>query len=268
PPRRSLHGRIVQAIERLHEDHSAGEVERLAQHAVRGELWEQAAFYLRQPGTKAAARSALPDARGWFEQALEALARMPESPSTLTEGLEIRLDLWVVLNQLGEVRQALERLRVAEVLADRLNDDRQRGRVCATVTNLHSLLGELDEALATGERALEITDGLGDLRLRILSTTYLEQVHYFRGDYQRVVELATDNLAVLPAAVDPAPLGSARAPAGQGSLLARPEPHPAREIHGGLGARRRGDPARRADAARDAPGTGPPCLRHHASHPV
>jgi len=197
--RRALHGRIVQAIERLHEDHSAGEVERLAQHAVRGELWEQAAYYLRQAGVKAAERSALSDARGWLEQALDALARMPETPSTLAEGLEIRLDLRVVLNQIGEVRQALGRLREAEVLADRLNADRQRGRVSATLTNLHSLLGELDEAVASGDRALEIAGTLGDLRLRILSTTYLEQVHYFRGDYQRVVELAKDNLAALPA---------------------------------------------------------------------
>src|SRR5262245_14559689 len=86
--RRALHGRIVQAIERLHEDHSAGEVERLAQHAVRGELWEQAAYYLRQAGVKAAERSALSDARGWLEQALDALARMPETPSTLAQGLE------------------------------------------------------------------------------------------------------------------------------------------------------------------------------------
>src|SRR5262245_54976903 len=197
--RRALHGRIVQAIERLHEDHSAGEVERLAQHAVRGELWEQAAYYLRQAGVKAAERSALSDARGWLEQALDALARMPETPSTLAQGLEIRLDLRVVLNQIGEVRQALGRLREAEVLADRLNADRQRGRVSATLTNLHSLLGELDEAVASGDRALEIAGTLGDLRLRILSTTYLEQVHYFRGDYQRVVELAKDNLAALPA---------------------------------------------------------------------
>ena len=37
------------------------------------------------------------------------------------------------------------------------------------------------------------------MRLRILTTTYLEQAHYFRGDYERVVELATDNLAALPA---------------------------------------------------------------------
>jgi tetratricopeptide (TPR) repeat protein len=70
------------------------------------------------------------------------------------------------------------------------------------MTNAHSLLGELDEALATGTRALEIAERLGDLKLRILTTTYLEQAHYFRGDYAQVVELATDNLAALPADSD------------------------------------------------------------------
>jgi hypothetical protein len=37
---------------------------------LRGELREKAVHYLRQAGLKAAARSALPDARVWFEQAL------------------------------------------------------------------------------------------------------------------------------------------------------------------------------------------------------
>jgi tetratricopeptide (TPR) repeat protein len=36
------------------------------------------------------------------------------------------------------------------------------------------------------------------LRLRIPTTTYLEQAHYLRGEYERVVELATDNLTALP----------------------------------------------------------------------
>jgi tetratricopeptide (TPR) repeat protein len=174
-------------------------VERLARHALRGEMWEKATHYLREAGLKAAARSALPDARGWFEQALGALEELSPSPSTLTQGLEIRLELRLVLNQLGEVRQAPERLREAEALAERLNDERQRGRVGAMVTNLHSLLGELEEALVTGNRALEIAARLGDARLRILRTTYLEQAHYFRGEYERVVELATGNLAILPA---------------------------------------------------------------------
>ena len=197
--RRALHARIVEAIETLHRDRLAEQVERLAHHALRGEVWEKAVHYLRQAGRKAAARSALPDARAWFEQALGVLEALPESPSTLEQAFEIRLELRPVLNQLGEVRRALERLREAEALAERLNDDRRRGRVCAFMTNIHSLLGELDEALVTGTRALEIAGRLGDLRLRILTTTYLEQAHYYRGDYERVVELATDNLAALPA---------------------------------------------------------------------
>ena len=43
-------------------DRLAEHVERLAHHAVRGEVWEKAVRYLRQAGAKAAARSALPEA--------------------------------------------------------------------------------------------------------------------------------------------------------------------------------------------------------------
>ena len=197
--RRELHGRIVDAIETLHRDRLDEQIERLAHHALRGELREKAVDYLRQAGLKAAARSALQEARAWFEQALGVLEALPESQSTLEQAFEIRLELRPVLNQLGEVRRTLERLREAEALAERLNDDRWRVRVCVFMTNIHSLLGELDEALVTGTRALEIAGRLGDLRLRILTTTYLEQAHYCRGEYERTVELATDNLAALPA---------------------------------------------------------------------
>ena len=155
--------------------------------------------YLRQAGGKAAARSAFPAARVWFEQALGVINALPESPPTLEQGFEIRLELRPVLTMLGEVRQALERVREAETLAERMNDDRRRGRVCAFVTNAHILLGELDEALVVGTRALGIAGRLGDLRLRLLTTTYLEQAHFSRGDYKRAVELTTDNLSALPA---------------------------------------------------------------------
>jgi class 3 adenylate cyclase/tetratricopeptide (TPR) repeat protein len=197
--RHELHARIVEAIETLHGDRLGEHIERLAHHAGRGQLQEKAVDYLRQAGLKAAARSALRDARTWFEQALGVLAELPESHSTLDQAFEIRLELRTVLAQLGEIRLALERLREAEALAERLNDDRRRGRVCAFMTTAHNNLGELDEALITGARALEIAGRLGDLRLRLVTTTYLEQAHFFRGDYDRVIELATGNLAALPA---------------------------------------------------------------------
>jgi class 3 adenylate cyclase/tetratricopeptide (TPR) repeat protein len=197
--RRDLHARLVDAIETLHPGRLGEQVERLAHHALRGEVWEKAVPYLRQAGLKAAARSALPEARDWFEQALGVLAALPESPSALEQGFEIRLELRPMLGQLGEYRRVLERLREAEAIADTLNDDGRRGRVCAVMTNAHSQLGELDEALVTGARALDIAGRRGDLPLRLLTTTYLEQAQYFRGEYELVVELATDNLAALPA---------------------------------------------------------------------
>ena len=197
--RHELHARIVEAIETLHGDRLGEQIERLAHHALRGDLREKAVDYLRQAGGKAVARSAPQEARGWFEQALSVLAALPESQSALEQAFEIRLELRPVLHQLGEPRQTLERLREAEVLAARLNDERRRGRVYAFMTIVHSLLGDLDEALVTGGRALEIAGRFEDLRLRILATIYLELAHHSRGEYERVVELATGNLVALPA---------------------------------------------------------------------
>ena len=209
PRRRLLHRAVAEALEAgdaasvdpmdtLHRDRLDEHIEELAHHAVRGGLREKAVEYLRRAGLKAAARSALPDARVGFEQALGVLEALPESRSTLEQAFEIRLELRPVLTLLGEVRQALERLREAEGLAEQLNDDRRRGRVCAEATSVHSQLGEPDSALGTGTRALEIAGRLGDLRLRIISTSYLEHARYLRGEYEQAVALATENLAALP----------------------------------------------------------------------
>jgi tetratricopeptide (TPR) repeat protein len=67
------------------------------------------------------------------------------------------------------------------------------------MANIHSQLGELDEARASGTRALEIAGRVGDLRLRTVTASQLQIVHYRQGEYERVVELATDNLAAVPA---------------------------------------------------------------------
>ena len=196
--RRHVHARVVDAIETLYGERLGEQVERLAHHAVRGALRRKAVHYLRQAGGRAAARSALSDARAWFEQALEILRALPEDEATLAEAYDIRLELRRVLRQLGEARQMLEHLREAEVLAERLQDDRRRGQVCALMTTVQVSLDALDEALAAGTGALEIAERLGDLELRILSATCLVQAYYYRGQYERVVEVGTDSLAALP----------------------------------------------------------------------
>jgi tetratricopeptide (TPR) repeat protein len=65
------------------------------------------------------------------------------------------------------------------------------------MAHAHFVLGGLDDALVSGTRALAIARAQGDLELRILTAVHLEQVHIFRGEYERAVELATDILAML-----------------------------------------------------------------------
>src|SRR5207244_5091006 len=44
--RRTLHARVVDALERVQAERLGEHVDRLAHHAVRGEVWEQAVGYL------------------------------------------------------------------------------------------------------------------------------------------------------------------------------------------------------------------------------
>lgn len=183
--RRILHARIVNAIETLHCERLGEYTERLAHHALRGELREKAVHYLRQAGLKAFERWALSEARRQFERALGVLEALPESRSTLEQAFDLRLELRPVLNQLGEIRQVLQRLREADSLADRLDDEGRRGSVCTFMTVAHMQLGELDEALVIGSRALDIAARRGDLWLRIPTTSVLVNTLYDRGDYER-----------------------------------------------------------------------------------
>ena len=58
--------RIVEAIEVLYADRLAEQVDRLAHHAVRGEVWDKVLAYGRQAGARAAARSAYREAVSVF----------------------------------------------------------------------------------------------------------------------------------------------------------------------------------------------------------
>jgi len=98
----NFHGGIVGVIETLHHERLGEQIERLAHHALRGELQEKAVSYLRQAGLKAAARSALPAARDWFEQALGTLEVLPENQATLEQAFEIRLELRPACGSGGE----------------------------------------------------------------------------------------------------------------------------------------------------------------------
>jgi predicted ATPase len=98
--RRALHARIFEAIETLYPDRLHEQVERLAHHAFRGELWEKALTYLRHAGDEALTRSAYPEAVARFEQALHPL---PATRQKVESAIDLRLELRQALFPLNEL---------------------------------------------------------------------------------------------------------------------------------------------------------------------
>jgi transcriptional regulator with AAA-type ATPase domain/tetratricopeptide (TPR) repeat protein len=187
--RKELHARIVGAIERAHPDRLTEHVERLAHHAVRGEVWEQAVTYLRQAGAKARARSANREAVSRFEQALDALQHLPESRARTEQAIDLHLDASGALTAMGGWAKATDHVRKAEALAEALGDERRLGWALMILANLAWNSGDSDRGLELGQRALTIAMGLNDVSLQTSVNYHLGVIGQARGSYRESAEV-------------------------------------------------------------------------------
>ena len=198
---RALHARIVEAIETLYSDRLIEQVERLAHHAARGEVWGKALTYLRQAGAKADARSANREAASYFEQALTALAHLPDDREMREQAIDLHFNLRISLAALGERERVLEHLRAAEALANALGDERRLARVNAYIARVLLAQGEYEQAVTACERAIAMARTLDDYGLEVLATVYLGLAYYCLGNYPKAVEALRRNLVPLDSPV-------------------------------------------------------------------
>ena len=185
--RRRLHARLVEVLEALAPERVAEQVAHLAQHALRGEVWDKALAYCRQAGDKALARSASREAVLCFEQALVAVAHLPESRARHEQAIDIRFGLRSALTALGDFARLLEVLREAESLAVALDDAHRLVRVSVCLSLYFYVMGTYDQAIAAGQRALKRATAGGESVLQALAHYCLGRAYQIQGNYRRAV---------------------------------------------------------------------------------
>lgn len=195
--RRLLHERIVVALEDLAGDRLNEQVERLAHHALCGEMWDKALLYCRQAGAKAMEHSAHREAVVYFEQALEVLQHLPETLDTEQQAIDLRFALRNALTPLGQFGRINDLLREAEALAEALSDQQRLGQVAAYKSMHCFIMGEHDQAIAAGERALAIATAREDFGLQVVANAYLGSAYYALGDYHWAMDFLRRNVAAL-----------------------------------------------------------------------
>jgi len=189
PARRALlHRRVAEALEALHAGALENQAMTLGIHYREGEAWAAAVVHFIQAGVVAAMRYAKRDAISCYEQALAALAHVPESRQTREQAAQLRFNLAHALFSVGQIARAKESFLDAEALAVALGDHRRLAQIHGGMTYLLGSEGDFEAATRSGLRALTIATSLADLGLEAWISIGLGRVYFAQGKYQAAIE--------------------------------------------------------------------------------
>jgi tetratricopeptide (TPR) repeat protein len=173
-------------------------LERLAYHGMRGEMWEKAYGYACDAGASAVALNANRSALEFFETAVDALARLPETDEHLAAGISLRFEIRDVLFVLGEPAGILAHLDAAETMAAKLKDSRHLIEVLLYKSGYYWSEGvNLEQAIPLAGRAYALAKELDDDELVGLACYRLATAHTMIGNFREVAQFGKEGLALL-----------------------------------------------------------------------
>jgi tetratricopeptide (TPR) repeat protein len=189
-----LHVRVARSLETLAAGRIDEHVERLADHAEKGGIWDKALEYLQRSGVKAYSLHANADAARFFERALTVLKKLPETPDNLRQAVDLRFELRNALLPLGETDRILRSLDELDPILARLGDKLRSARYAAFRCNHHFLIGQQRRAIEFGETGVQLARECGDRVVLGESLYRLAQSYYALGEYRQAIMLLEQGL--------------------------------------------------------------------------
>lgn len=189
--RRILHIAALSAGEDLYSGQLLEKSDWLAFHAFRGQQWDRAVSYFRTAAAQAIRRAASRNAVQHLERALEAAGHFSVEERASLE-IDLRVELRHALTPLGQVKKTLENLAIAEALAARLEDRPRLARIVSFTANCLVNQARYAEALATGDRALQMTRELHDHSLEITTRMFMARARLARAEFPEAVKILQD----------------------------------------------------------------------------
>ena len=191
--RRELHARIVVMIETLQADRLADEVDHLAHHAFRGELWAQAVTYLRRAGARALERSA---SHGAIAGAVDH-GRAGDFQIKGASRASKRRARPEAVQHAGSSEKASRRSHHAAVRNRRASSPAADvSWIAYGIAHCHYLAHDQELAMEAGQRALALSGG-ADLAHEIAVNLLLGYSFHMTGDYRQAAQVLRRNIDML-----------------------------------------------------------------------
>ncbi len=189
PQRHALHARVVEVLEDLHRDRLAEQVERLADHAFRGELWDKCVRYHIMAAARAATRFANHEAVQMLDRGLSAVEHLPSGRARSEAEIDLRLAGLAALLPLGEHERILRTLFEAEALSAAIGDPRRLAAVHSQASAALWMAGQHERALDSAKRALAMAEEHKQFGLRLTARGGLVQAHHALGQFELCIEV-------------------------------------------------------------------------------
>jgi tetratricopeptide (TPR) repeat protein len=196
PIRKALHAAVARALAQVEAPDPAPHYGTLAIHHRESEAWDEAQHYFYEAGLQALVPGGLAVAVECFEQAMQALLRLPTTVERRERRIEIYRALHYSLIPLGRSVELRRHTNEIEALVDG-GDRRLEGYLAACRASDAYFTGALPEAISHADRALTIALETADARLRDLAHHYLMFACHDHGDFARALAVIEARLSEL-----------------------------------------------------------------------
>lgn len=193
--RRLMHEDVGAALEACYEGHTDEIAPQLARHFQEAGDDAKTFEYSMRAGDAAARVYAQTEARVHYAQAVDALARLPDTEENRRQRVDTLIKQVSVSHIAVAPEQSLERLRQARALLEHLTDgapDRLRlARIYYWMGQVYVSGNQLREALECMNRVLPIAQELNDAELLAASSLVIGRALFFQGRFDRADALLT-----------------------------------------------------------------------------
>ena len=195
--RRRTHARVGRALEQLFRDRTDEVTELLALHWGRDDDQERAVDYAIAAAEKAQRRWANAEALSYFDDALQRLAQLPDTPTNRLRRIDAVLKQAEVKFALGRHAEHIEALEAIRTIVEQADDPRRSATWLYWMGFLHSLTGSPPAvAIEYCQRAAAISDAADFSDLSPFIDSCLAQVYVVAGGFREAIEAGERALVV------------------------------------------------------------------------
>lgn len=190
--RQQLHARISEVLVDRFTDVAANQPELVAHHLLESGQVAESIDYWATAARKALSRAAYREAASFVDKGLTALQAADRNPKTMAASVDMHLLKYASLYADGKPKSLLVVLSEAERIAAGLNDPVRMCKVLSTQTYALASDGQLEAAIAAGERNIRITGEKSDVNNFCNGKLMLARALYAAGRYADTIRHAND----------------------------------------------------------------------------